>query len=194
MRDSSFASLGAPPHQAQAKPRSCDRLGCGGEGLYRAPRGRSALKSYYWFCLDHVREYNRAWNFYAGMTAEEVEAYTRADVVGWRPTWPMDARGHPFVGMRHGRMRDPFGFFGATCAGGEAKGESRFGWPWRLPERKALAVLNLEPPVTLAELKTRYKKLVKRHHPDANGGDKASEEKLKGINEAYRILKTAFCA
>jgi DnaJ-domain-containing protein 1 len=141
-----------------------------------------------------VRQYNRAWNFYAGMTAEEVEAYIRADVVGWRPTWPMDAHGHPVGGARQGGMRDPFGFFNATRAGGETEAESRFGWPRRSPARKALTVFNLEPPVTLAELKTRYKELVKRHHPDANGGDRASEEKLKRITEAYRILKTAFCA
>jgi DnaJ-domain-containing protein 1 len=174
--------------------RSCDHPSCSGQGLYPAPRGRDALHSYYWFCLDHVREYNRAWNFYAGMSQEEVEEHVREDIVGWRPTWPMGVRETRFTGTYQAETHDPFGFFGAARKGGEAAADSRFGWLPSSPEGRALAVFDLEPLVTLATLKTRYKELVKRHHPDANGGDKASEEKLKRINVAYRVLKAAFCA
>jgi DnaJ-class molecular chaperone len=126
------------------------------------------------------------------MSADEVEAYIREDVVGWRPTWPIGPG--PFPGAIRGNKHDPFGLFGEARVNGEASARSRQCWSRRSPERKALSVFNLEPPVTLADLKARYKELVKRHHPDANGGDKTAEEKLKRINEAYRVLKGAMAA
>ena len=58
-------------------------------GEHRAPRSRDALDQHYWFCLDHVRAYNAAWDFYRGMTPEQIEASRRLDVIGWRPTWPL---------------------------------------------------------------------------------------------------------
>jgi DnaJ-domain-containing protein 1 len=174
------------------KAGQCDHPGCTGKRLYRAPRARNALNSYYWFCLEHVRLYNRAWNFYAGMSAEEVEACIREDVVGWRPTWPMEPGRFPH--SLRGNRYDPFGLFGKGRGGRDATARSRQCWPRRSPERKALTLFDLEPPVTLADLKARYKELVKRHHPDANGGDKTAEEKLKRINGAYRILKRAVAA
>lgn len=169
----------------------CDHPGCTDAGAYRAPRGRDALDSYYWFCLEHVRLYNKAWNFYAGMSAEEVEACIREDVVGWRPTWPIGANG--FSGAFRANAKDPFGLFGSR-KNGKAGARPRQGWPRRSPEGKALRTFDLEPPVTAAEIKARYKELVKRHHPDATGGDKAAEEKLKRITEAYRVLKRAAAA
>ena len=172
--------------------RRCDYDGCGEAGVHRAPRARDALNSYYWFCLDHVREYNRAWNFYAGMSAEEVEHYVREDVVGWRPTWPIGVRGRRFTAADSGFF-DPFGFFkepGRRPAEEEAGTEPAASR--KSPESRALALFDLRPPISFAAIKARYKELVKRHHPDAHGGDKGSEEKLKLINEAYGVLKRFF--
>jgi hypothetical protein len=192
-----FCDPPGQPDPAQGMVRPCDHQGCEGTGSYPAPRGRDDLRSYYWFCLDHVREYNRAWNYYAGMTAEEVETHVREDVVGWRPTWPMGMNARFDPRSAHG-FRDPFGFF---AEGSEAE-DRRFRRGTaeppetegrKTPERRAYALFGLEPPVTLARLKARYKELVKRHHPDANGGDKAAEEKLKLINVAYGFLKR-WCA
>ncbi len=67
----------------------CEHAGCQAEGLYRAPKSRERMNDYYWFCLDHVRDYNRAWDYYAGMTADQIEAITRRDTVWERPTWPL---------------------------------------------------------------------------------------------------------
>ena len=67
--------------------RSCDHPGCSEGGLFRAPRTPDVLDSYYWFCLDHIRSYNKAWNFFAGMSQEEIENYQHADLTGHRPTW-----------------------------------------------------------------------------------------------------------
>jgi hypothetical protein len=174
---------------AAASERHCEHPGCRGAGLYRAPKSRQNLNDYLWFCLDHVRDYNRAWNYYAGMDESEVEAHIRNDTVWQRPTWPLgswqsfrDRQGEPRV-----RFRDPFGFFRDDSTTAEGGAEARQTLP--PVERQALTVLELSPPVTLAEIKIRYKGLVKQLHPDANGGDKEAEERLKVINQAYSTLK-----
>ena len=165
-------------HADDSPNHPCDWPGCEGEGLHRAPRSRSELYVYRWFCLDHVRQYNAAWNYYADMDDGEVEADIRRDTVWHRPSWPLGA------GYGHGpdAIDDRIGLFG------DADGPPHHGWRTSSPEAQALAVLDLQPPVSAAAVKARYKKLVKRHHPDANGGDKASEEKFKQITLAYETI------
>jgi hypothetical protein len=78
-----------PPPQ----PVTCARPDCAESGIYRAPRSRDHLQDYVWFCIDHVREYNHAWDYYAGMNQGEIERHMREDVVGGRPTWPLGRLG-----------------------------------------------------------------------------------------------------
>jgi hypothetical protein len=186
-----------PVLTAEPEPptRLCDHPGCDLGGDFRAPRSRIELDNYLWFCLDHVRAYNAAWNYYAGMSEREVEAEIRRDTVWQRPTWKL--------GMRHGpayeaRMRDPFGFYARkteTQRGGERRHSHSDPEVRAASAREqALAVFDLDPPFTQTNLKARYKVLVKLHHPDAHGGDKAAEEKLKIINQAYTTLKASYFA
>lgn len=176
--------------------RACDRPDCGEPGLFRAPKARDRLDEYYWFCLDHVREYNKAWNYYAGMSEDEVEADTRRDSTWQRPTWPLGARagGYGMYGRGAPPIHDGYDYFG----GGEAQARSRHngharaaGFHPASPEAHSMDIMGLEAPLTLTGLKARYKELVKLHHPDANGGDKLAEERLKEINEANSTLKKA---
>ena len=74
------------PEEPPGGPRPCDHSGCEHLGAYRAPRSRASLRQYYYFCLDHVREYNAAWDYFRGMSATEIERLRRADVVGDRPS------------------------------------------------------------------------------------------------------------
>ena len=181
--------------------RPCDHPGCLGGGDFRAPKSRLDVHDYHWFCLEHVRAYNSAWNYYAGMSDAEIEAEIRHDTVWQRPSWRL--------GDRHGpgyaeRMRDPLGVFSGAEGAGERRrphGDHRRGDHGRDPVRRALsareqalAIFEIEPPFTLVRLKARYKVLVKLHHPDAHGGDKAAEEKLKIINQAYATLKASYFA
>ncbi len=171
--------------------RLCEAPGCGCEGDYRAPKGRDRLNEYYWFCLEHVREYNKAWDYYAGMSQTEIEAELRRDTTWQRPSWPL---GHWAVQERFLRDRAKgFGFAFGREAGGAADEEAaRRREAARTPEEKALVVLELRAPVDFPTIKARYRELVKVHHPDANGGDPAAEEKLKHINQAYNTLKACY--
>ena len=160
----------------------CAWAGCEDKGLYRAPRSRQVLTEYAWFCLDHIRQYNAAWNYFSGMTDEQVEADVRWDTVWQRPTWPLGGGKYRFDSSR---VHDGFGIFNDPPSGAGA------GYA-RTPEEQALVVFDLSPPVDADAVKTRYKALVKRHHPDANGGDKAAEEKFKQISDAYRTIMASF--
>ncbi len=187
-----------PLFEAAAEPpvRACDHPDCAGGGEFRAPKSRLDLHDYYWFCLDHVRAYNAAWNYYAGMSDHEIEAEIRSDTVWQRPTWRL--------GDRHGpgwaaRVRNSFGVYSGDGSG-DRHGRER-DRPNREASRRALsaqeqalAVFEIEPPFTPVRLRARYKALVKLHHPDSHGGDKAAEEKLKIINQAYATLKAGYFA
>ena len=188
-----------PVFAAEPEPeppvRLCDHPGCVAGGEFRAPKSRLELRDYYWFCLDHIRAYNSAWNYYAGMSDREIEAEIRRDTVWQRPSWRL--------GDRHGpgyaeRIRDYFGMLSGSAGGSS---DRRRGNGDRAPDaerralsarEQALSVFEIEPPFTQTSLKARYKTLVKLHHPDAHGGDKAAEEKLKVINQAYATLKASY--
>ncbi|MBI4185360.1 MAG: J domain-containing protein [Proteobacteria bacterium] len=169
--------------------RRCSTPGCEEPGLYRAPISRHQPDAYYWFCLDHVRDYNKAWNYFEGMNEAEIEAFRRLDVVGHRPTWPLGSRSGGRVRFDPRRLGDGFGRFFADDAEAADEAEPVDAAASRSPAlRRALSVLDLDASATLQRIKARYKELVKRHHPDANGGDKRSEERLKDINQAYAVV------
>jgi hypothetical protein len=170
-----------PDPEAPGQP--CDAPGCLNHGEYRAPKSRTNLRAFYWFCLEHVREYNASWDFYKGMSPGEIEQQVRADTHWQRPTWPLGRLGQSRMDEQVEAELHAF-TFGARPAPPK---------PAAPPElREALGVLNLTWPVTMDAVKTRYKELAKRHHPDANGGDKASEEILKSVNLAYAALRSKF--
>jgi curved DNA-binding protein CbpA len=179
-----FADKPAPRPQE----RHCDMPGCREHGTHRAPRDR-ALSDYYWFCFDHVKEYNSAWNYFEGMNGDEVEAHIINSFYGDRPTRRYD---HNRPGGAEKLYSKAWQAYNYTEEEPAAKSSSYFGGDKNTPEYEALTIMGLEPPITLEGIKTRYKKLAKKYHPDLNRGDKESEELLKGINMAYTILKLSY--
>jgi DnaJ-like protein len=182
--------------QAPATP-VCQHAGCTAPGEFRAPKGRGREGQFWRFCLDHVRSYNQTYNYFAGMPDDDVLAYQKAAATGHRPTWTMGV--NPGSQKRsEGRagpgpsLDDSFDFFGAGRAfrrpERETKPERR---RLRLLERRALETLDLPETAEGPQIKARYKTLVKRLHPDANGGDRSSEEKLRAIIQAYNTLRGA---
>jgi len=173
-----------PQTDPREPARRCEGLGCDRPGEFRAPRDRS-LSGYRWFCLEHVREYNSAWDFYKGFGPSEIEGALRSDT-GWqRPTWPLGRLGGS-ARLDPERLRDPLGIL-RDAPLHAARRPPRAEAPPEL--RAALGLLELAWPLESATLKARYKELAKRFHPDANGGDRRAEEKLKDINRAYSILR-----
>jgi curved DNA-binding protein CbpA len=173
----------------------CQWKGCREPGLYRAPRGRGKEGQYYFFCLDHVRRFNASYNYFDGMTHAEVEAYQKDSVTGHRPTWKVGTCpfGKPANGVYRtpfGRVSfdDPHGFFALHS---QRQQEGRPRRQLKPLELKSLQALDLGWDAERAEIKARFKELVKRHHPDSNGGDKRSEDKLREVIQAYNYLKQA---
>jgi hypothetical protein len=171
---------------AHAFQRVCEAPGCRLQGEYRAPFARDRLDQYRWFCLEHVRDYNKKWDYFAGLDASEIERHIRADTTWRRPVWPLGGR-------RNGgpQIYDPLGL--SEEAGLAEKPPPRMDGSEQLTsaERNAMGVLELSWPTTRADVKSRYKELVKIHHPDANGGAREAEEKLKEINVAYSTLRAS---
>jgi hypothetical protein len=133
-----------------------------------------------------VREYNAAWDYYSGMSEDQIERHLRADTIWQRPTWRFGVGPKGWSGSRID-IEDALGSLGGDAAGSEAAARERVDPTGEVAH--ALSVLDLSAPVTLAEIKARYHELAKRLHPDANGGDRAAEDRLKTINRAYATLK-----
>jgi len=204
-----FDSIRVKPRQTarqQAQTREtaimCEWPECKNKGPHRAPKGRENSREYWHFCLDHVREYNQSYNFFQGMNPDDVARYQKDALTGHRPTWKMGANGSPGKGKGASDFdgaADPFSMFSELNGrgrwrpgpGAEAKAETRKVFN---AERKALQVMGLGPEARLKDVKVKYKALVKQHHPDANGGDRGSEDRLREIIQAYNYLKsTGFC-
>jgi len=147
-----------------------------------------------------VREYNKSYNYFSGLPDEEVVKHQKDDTIGHRPTWFIGvnswsrSRGARSGGRRNGfahrfTTNDPFGLFPDRDA--KVKPGTAEARPLRRAERKCLRQLNLEDTATKADIKARYKELVKRLHPDRNQGDRTSEDKLREVIQAYNYLKQA---
>lgn|SRR5690625_2736272 len=190
----------------ESSTQQCEWPGCEGRGSYRAPVSPERLSEYRWFCLDHVRSYNRAWNFFDGWSEEELDAQARADRTWERPTWSLrEGMRHPGQGSPHaeGRawarwgMADPFEILGdaATRNPGaerdEMKGmEGRRFRRLELVEKRAMDTLGLAHEVEeRTEVRTRYRELVKDLHPDMNAGARTDEDRLARVLRAWEILK-----
>ncbi|CAO5677105.1 MAG: Chaperone protein DnaJ [Holosporales bacterium] len=171
----------APTHQRKIK--QCDHVGCVNEGLYKAPKNANNISNHhniaewYWFCKDHVREYNANWNFYKNMTEEQAYRSYKNDRVWNRPSWPID--GPQTLPYQKTAYYDPFKVF-------YNHQESK---PYLSPEEnEALIALEISYPFTNDDLQIAYRKKVKQYHPDVNQS-KENEERIRQINLAYQCLK-----
>ena len=169
--------------QRPAPGALCEWPGCTAAAAYPAPRAPDRLHEYVWFCLEHVRAYNREWSYCPDMHPADIDAAVRGSMEFGRRRFGGGFTAPP-------AFDDPLGVFGG--AGGRARPSRR--WPPGSPEAEAAAALSLADDMTLPALKSRYKDLVKHHHPDANGGCPASEERMKSITRAYRVLHEALSA
>lgn len=187
-----------PQAEARSHAPECQWDGCHEPGTHRAPVGRMAEGEYFRFCFDHVREYNKGYNYFSGVPDSDIARFQKEALTGHRPTWRMGINGQArstadFSTKRSGRagyynrLRDPFNVFGGSADASAPPRERKV----RALEAKALESLGLDAKATGADIKARYKELVKRHHPDANGGNRGSEDRFRDVVQAYRVLKQA---
>ncbi len=158
---------------------------CTGAGLHKAPKSVYALQEYYWFCLDHAREYNRHWDYFSGLKQDQIEAFMKDAVTGHRPTWKREEHFTFTPDMLADALNEFLNGRTRTKPAAHAPHLSR-------KEREALAVLELDAPCSLAALKTHYRGLVKRFHPDRHPGKPQVEERFKRITAAYAYLQARY--
>ncbi|POF30606.1 DnaJ domain-containing protein [Roseibium marinum] len=186
-----FDSIRVKPDKERAtqdRHPVCEHPGCKRPGTHKAPKGRDREGQYFHFCVDHVREYNKSYNYFNGMGDDDVRSYHKDSLTGHRPTWKM--------GVNREAAEGPDGH--DTRADTRTNAQRRAAQAHRPRQRKLLAlekrsldVLNLSYTARGTEIKARYKELVKLNHPDANGGDRSSEDRLREIIQAYNVLKKA---
>ena len=165
---------------------------CKNEGTFRAPKSRVLLNQYYFFCLEHIKEYNKSWDFYKGLSVNEIEKSMRQDTIWNRPSWPL--KGNPYKVVEQINN-----YFGDEMTNMFSEDENNRYFRNKLldqsltsEENEALSTLNLKLPLTLEKIKKNYKKLVKIFHPDVNGNNKKAEDKFKEINKSYKVLLNKF--
>ena len=177
----------APKVEPETTP--CGVPGCAKPGNCRVPKSRENLTEYVIVCAAHARAFNESWDFFKGMGDGDVQKFREEAQFGHRPTWPMGKRG-----ARARTGQGPMHFHDGHAVFDEDGEPSQV----RRPERQltrlqsiAMDTLQLAHNATLLEIKARYKELVKRFHPDANGGDRTAEERLKQVIKAYGVLRAS---
>lgn len=180
--------------------KTCDFYDCSKEGIYKAPASREATGNYLYFCLEHIREYNKNFNFFEGLDPEDIEKFQHQTTLGERPTWPSGAHlngasvSENYASVRSGSARYQnrvnniyHSFGGPTQNASQAR-------QLNAQEQRAFDSLGLTAAASSEEITTKYKSLVKAHHPDANGGDRSQEHRFNEILQAYKLLKKKkFC-
>lgn len=183
--------------RVEGRHAACAIPGCEERGEFRAPpEGRRGAPSddpagWRWLCLDHVREFNQGYNYFAGMSPDEIHEAQRP-YAGWeretRAFSPNAASPPP----RWQDFSDPLDAIGARFREKlkEAR-QRRDGKPLSGEDRKALKMLGLDTDADRKALRTRYAELVRKYHPDKNGGDRSFEKALQDVISAYTHLKKA---
>jgi hypothetical protein len=199
------AAASGPAPEPRPGERTCDHPDCRRPATARAPKSREHMDEFYWFCAPHAAEYNKGWNYFEGMTDAQQEQF-RADAhVGHRPTWQFKASrmsreaaafaarfGSGAAGKGAGAYADAFGMFGAGASGqSQARRSAPAGRTLGRLESRALAELDLDAGTDGPAVRARYLDLVKRFHPDSNGGDRTMEDKLQRVIRAYKTLRAA---
>jgi hypothetical protein len=172
--------------EPMAEPRPCDRPGCVRMGPHRAPMGRNHEGQYFHFCIAHVQEYNKSYNYFNGMTDAAVAAYQKDALTGHRPTQPMNVNSKVEARVREGlnaaEIMERLRKLRERKAPRRTVGNAA---------KKALDQLGLDETASADDIRHRFKELVKRFHPDANAGDRSMEDRMRAVIEAHNYLKQA---
>ena len=176
--------------RVEGAAQRCAVGGCAAPGEFRAPLTPGNFDgpgSWQYLCLDHVRAHNARYNYFDGMSPDEIEA-AQSPIAGWERATRAFAVSGADRGPAWSDFADPLDAIAARFRP-EARRQTvdRF----TASERHALGVLGLKDDIDRQGLRKRYSDLVRRYHPDRNGGDRSHEKKLVAVIEAYKLLKGA---
>ncbi len=176
--------------------RPCESPGCTAPGEFRAPPRDGPLgihegpRPFRWFCLDHIRAFNAGYNYFEGMSPEEIHRAQRP-MAGWeRETRAFARAGSGDQGPRWADFSDPLDAIAARFRR-ETAPERKDGKPLSGQDRASLKVMGLAADADRAALRKRYSELVRKYHPDRNGGDRSHEARLQQVIAAYQQLRQA---
>lgn len=184
--------------EPEADARACEREDCDEKAAVAAPKSPREPNVRIWLCARHAAEHNKSWNYFEGLSAEEAEKARLASMHGDRPTWQMgkneraraaaNARGPADMDDAHGLFKEQ------SAVQRQARGEYRDGRKLPRLQVKAFQTLDLKVTASGGEIRRAYADLVRRYHPDSNGGDRSAETQLQEVVKAHQILKKAgFC-
>ncbi|GGW21152.1 molecular chaperone DnaJ [Gemmobacter lanyuensis] len=172
----------------ETSQKSCEFPGCSESGLYRAPKSPDLLDEFFWFCKDHVREYNLKWNFFNGTSDEEFQKFLDKARVWERETKPFSQKDDGRAWQRLG-VNDPIAILGEKATQNPGKVQSNVTRKLPSTERKALEILDARDTWTRTEIRKQYKSLVKDLHPDMNGGNRDDESRLQEVVWAWEQIR-----
>jgi len=164
----------------------CMEESCNKSGEFKAPKNKEELRNYIWFCLDHIRIYNKEWNFYSGVEGEELNQKIKNGMTWERPSWKFGLNSFTNINLQK-NIDDIFGFYKNSAFSENNKTDKD-------PEKdNAWKIFGIPNTSTKEQIKKRYNQLAKKFHPDHNKNNPKAEEFFKEINLAYSILSNSVC-
>ena len=165
----------------------CEWNNCNKEGLYRAPKEKDNSKEYRLLCLNHVKEFNKSWNYFSGMSDDQVINFLKSDITWHKPTQSFSSSDNFFKILWNNTLKDE---------GGKFKEFNKFNhmnkFKFNSNDLKAFEILGVTAGLKWPKIQEKFKRLVKKFHPDMNAGNKKFEDKLKIITLAYTQLKNTY--
>jgi hypothetical protein len=162
----------------------CEWENCEQSGDFKAPREKDNSKNYRWLCEEHIKLFNKSWNYFEGMNQNEIENFIKSDITWHRPTQKFGSSDNFFNILWNNALNDKFNFFKQENNINNLNGTKLYE-----KDKDALRIMELELNASWPIIQKRFKTLVKKFHPDKNAGNKQFEDKLKKITLAYSHLK-----
>ena len=165
----------------------CDWNNCFEIGEYKAPIEKDNSKNYRLLCLNHVKEFNKNWNYFSGMNDEQIYNFLKSDITWHKPTQSFSSSDNFFKVLWNNALKDEFD---------KSKIKSQYNYMGQFKfdhkDIKAFSILGISVGLKWEKIQNKFKTLVKKFHPDMNPGNKKYEEKLKLITLAYTQLKNTY--
>ena len=162
----------------------CEWENCKESGKFKAPLEKDNSKDYRWLCKEHIKLFNKSWNYFDGMSQIEIENFVKSDHTWHRPTQEFGSSDNFFNILWNNALSDKFNLFNGKQTYNDIRGEKL-----NEKDKDAFKIMGLEFDSDWSIIQKKFKTLVKKFHPDRNLGNKQFEDKLKKITLAYSHLK-----